>query len=73
MDALDGPMRESPRVTERRGLADATSAPSMFGRELSEQADADKMAVPVIVTKSISAVEAVGMLLLVIGSRLISA
>ena len=32
----------------------------MFGRELSEQVAADKLVVPVIVTKSISAVEAVG-------------
>lgn len=32
----------------------------MFGRELSEQALADRTDVPVIVTKSISAVEAVG-------------
>ncbi len=42
----------------------------MFGRELAEQAAMDKMVVPVIVTKSISAVEAVGMYpLLRIGSR----
>ena len=32
----------------------------MFGKELSEQVIADKVAVPVIVTKSIYAVEAVG-------------
>jgi hypothetical protein len=35
-------------------------APSMFGRELAEQATADKVVVPVIVTKCISAVEKVG-------------
>ena len=32
----------------------------MFGRELAEQVVADKTTVPVIVTKCISAVEAVG-------------
>lgn len=32
----------------------------MFGRDLAEQASADRTDVPVIVTKSISAVEAVG-------------
>lgn len=37
-----------------------SKAPSMFGRELAEQAAVDNTAVPVIVTKSISAVEAVG-------------
>jgi hypothetical protein len=34
----------------------------MFGRDLIEQAAADRVDVPVIVTKSISAVEAVGQL-----------
>jgi FixJ family two-component response regulator len=34
--------------------------PSLFGRELVEQVAADKTAIPVIVLKSISAVEAVG-------------
>lgn len=33
----------------------------MFGRELSDQVASDRVAVPVIVTKCISAVEAVGM------------
>jgi hypothetical protein len=32
----------------------------MFGRELSEQVIADKLAVPVVVTKCIGAVEVVG-------------
>lgn len=36
------------------------AVPSMFGKDLSEQVVADKVAVPVIVTKSIYAVEAVG-------------
>ena len=33
----------------------------MFGRDLTEQADADKEAVPVIVRKCIAAVDAIGM------------
>ena len=36
------------------------AAPSMFGRDLTEQIFADKLPVPAIVTKCIAAVEVVG-------------
>jgi cell division protein FtsB len=51
----EGPLRESHLPTP------LTSAPTMFGRDLCEQAGADNAAVPVIVTKCIRAVEANGM------------
>lgn len=41
--------------------AEGPLPPSMFGRPLVEQVSADKQSVPVIVTKCINAVEAVGM------------
>lgn len=51
----EGPLRESVLSVS------LTPAPSMFGRDLGEQAGADNAAVPVIVTKCIRAVEANGM------------
>ena len=57
LEVIEGPSSESsPKISI--WLMDLV--PSMFGRELSEQVAADKTPVPVIVTKSISAVEAVG-------------
>lgn len=49
---------------KKDGLSDVHEGPlppSMFGRELFDQAVSDHVAVPVIVTKCIAAVEAVGM------------
>ncbi|WVR00219.1 hypothetical protein IAU59_007361 [Kwoniella sp. CBS 9459] len=48
------------RIANSDGL-DGPLPPSMFGRDLIEQVGADRSNVPVIVTKCISAVEAVGM------------
>lgn len=42
-------------------IIEEPAGPSMFGRELSEQVVTDNAAVPVIITKCIYAVEAVGM------------
>lgn len=67
---LDGPMRmsfSSTGVYALVGIWLIGSAPSMFGRELAEQAANDRLAVPVIVSKSISAVEAVGAFLYLCG------
>ena len=62
-----GPPREfrvSLRSSLRRLLTSQLSlltAPSMFGRDLTEQAEADGESIPVIVRKCIAAVDAVGM------------
>jgi hypothetical protein len=42
-------------------IEEPPAGPSMFGRELSEQVVSDNVAVPVVITKCIYAVEAVGM------------
>lgn len=60
VEVNDGPLRKSMSQLETLNRHPDRSAPSMFGKELSEQIAADNAPVPVLVTKCIYAVEAVG-------------
>jgi hypothetical protein len=57
---IEGPLRESNRPDKPSLPLTFAAAPSMFGKDLGEQVASDKSQVPMIVTKCISAVEAVG-------------
>lgn len=60
VEVIEGPLRESDRPDKPNVSLTFVEAPSMFGKELGEQVASDKSQVPMIVTKCISAVEAVG-------------